>query len=367
MAKKIFLILIIIVISIILGSYIFSNLFVEYGSELSLIEKKTLVSPGVLVKYDALEQGLFIAYNNTGQSIVSKFNFEGIKQWEGIFASSRLLIDNSLEDIIVADLSSRKINILNIKGEPESSWTPLGKPLYCSISNDKRNFVVSETDSSNTSWEISLELKENDGEELFTKRFNNMEVVSTEWSPLGIAVLVFDFNLDQPGQYIYVFDNYGKELYQKRFESSVYDYDLSPSGDYLIYATENEVGLYNLLLDSLNVLTFNNIFGVGFSSENRALLIQDSTSLLPPGKQIKLIQINMSGQEEGDLNYKGDYVGYYIGTDGTIAVATDKGVFLSNNLVAYNYYETSGIKRVAFDRDFIIYVMKDNNTIEWYK
>ncbi|MFP4457839.1 MAG: hypothetical protein ACLFPS_09295 [Clostridia bacterium] len=367
MVKKFILAIIVIVISVILGSYIFSSLFVEYGSEMSLLEEKTLVSPGVLVRYDALGQGLFTAYNNTGQSIVSKFSFEGTKQWEGIYASSRLLINNSLKEIIVVDLSSRKVNILTLEGEIENSWKPLGKPLYSSISNDKRNFVVSETDSSQTSWEISLELKDNDGEELFTKKFNNMEVVSTEWSPLGIAVLVFDFNLEQPGQYIYVFDNYGKELYKKRFESSLYDYDLSPSGDYLIYTTENEIGLYNLLLDSLNVLDFDNVVGVGFSSENRALLIQEATSILPPGKQAKLVQINLSGQEEGSLRYKGEYIGYYLGQDGTIAVATNKGIFLSNNLVAYKHYETSGTKRVVFDRDFIVYVLKDNNTIEWYK
>ncbi len=367
MVKKILLIVVIIIISILLGSYIFGSLFVEYGSELSLIEKKTLVSPGTLIKYDALEQGLFTAYNNTGQSIISKYNFEGIKQWEGIYASKKLLIDNSYENIIVADLSKREINILDLDGERENRWSPLGKPLYCSVSNDERNLVVSEIDSSQTSWEISLELKDNDGEDLFTKNFNNMEVVSADWSPLGIAILVFDFNLDSPGQYLYVFDNYGKELYQKRFESSVYDYDLSPSGDYLIYATENEVGLYNLLSDSMNILDIEKVVGVGFASENRALLIQNSISILPPSKQVTLTQINLSGQEEGELKYKGEYVGYYLSSDGTIAVATDTGVYLSNKLVAYNYYETTGIKRVVFDKDFMVYVLKEKNTIEWYK
>src|SRR6056297_1837158 len=122
MVKKIFLAVVIIIISVLLGSYIFGSLFVEYGSELSLIEKKTLVSPGILVKYGASEQGLFTAYNNTGQSIISKYNFEGIKQWEGIYASSKLLIDNSYENIIVADLSKREINILNVDGEREKSW-----------------------------------------------------------------------------------------------------------------------------------------------------------------------------------------------------------------------------------------------------
>jgi len=367
MKKKVLLGTTLILILVLLGSYVVSNIFVEYGPELTLIESKTLVSPGTLINFEALEQGLFTTYNNTGQSILSKFNKEGLKVWERIFSSSKLLVDSSLTNVIVSDLASREINILNINGELENSFKPQGQPLYCTISNDKRNFVVSEIDSSQTSWKISLELKDNSGKELFTKDLTNMEVVSSEWSPLGIAVLIFDFNVERPGQYLYVFDNYGKELYQKRFESEVYDYDLSPSGDYLIYASKEEVGIYNFLLNNLNILNYEDVFGVGFSSESRALLLQKHFSLLPPENRTKLIQVNDKGQEEGDLTYKGSFIGYCLGLDGTIAVATETGVYVSNNLVAYNYIETENIEKVVFDKEFNIYVLKSNNNIEWYK
>jgi len=367
MIKKIILAIIIILILVLVGSFVVSNLFVEYGPKLTQVETKTLVSPGTLINFDPLDQGLFTTYNNTGQSILSKYSEDGIKIWERVFSSSKLLVDSSYKNLIVADLSSREINILDIDGNIENSFKPVGQPLYCTISNDKRNFVVSETDSSQTSWQISLELKDNNGKELFTKTFTNMEVISADWSPLGIAVLVFDFSEESSGQYLYIFDNYGKELYQKRFENEVYDYDLSPSGDYLIYASKEEVGIYNLLLDTSNTLEYDNILGVGFSSENRALLMQNYFSFLPPENKTKLIQINTSGQEEGELKYKGSFLGYFLANDGTIAVATETGIYLSNNLVAYNHIETTNIRRVVFDKDFNIYVLKFNDTINWYK
>jgi hypothetical protein len=95
MIKKIILAVIIILILVLVGSFVVSNLFVEYGPELTQVETKTLVSPGTLINFDPLDQGLFTTYNNTGQSILSKYSEDGIKIWERVFSSSKLLVDSS--------------------------------------------------------------------------------------------------------------------------------------------------------------------------------------------------------------------------------------------------------------------------------
>lgn len=367
MAKKTGIVLLLIIIFALLVTFILSTIAADKGKELTLINSKTLISPGNLVKFDAFQRDLFVAHNHSGQIIISKFNAKGTKQWNNVYSSSRLLIDSSPRDIIVGDLGNETINILDIHGKKHHSWKSSGKPLYCSISNDGRNFVASESRTDQTSWEVSLELKDNDGKELFTIKYDNIEVVNVEWSPIGIAVLAFSFNKDTPGQYLYVYDNYGKELYIKKFEDQVYDFDLSPSGNHLAYATKNEVGLYNLLVDSLTILDFEKIVGLGFSSEDRIFLLENSISLLTFGKQVKLREISTSGQVYGVNKYKGELQNYYIGFDGTIALVTKNGVYLSNNLVGYSFKEINNIDRVALDEDFTVYISKNGNTIEWYK
>jgi hypothetical protein len=367
MKVKVIGIIFLIIIFIVIGSYFVRDMFSDYGNLLELQNQRTLVSPGTLQHFASIDRGLIIAYRRTGQAVISHFNNSGVKQWEKILPSNRQLIDTSYNYIMVGEEHSREINIFTTDGSETVSWKAVGEPIFCSVSNDARNFVVSETKLGQTDWEILLELRDHEGKELFSESYKNQEVVNVKWSPLGVVVLAFSFDRDEPGQYLYFYDNYGRILYQRRFEEQIRDFDISPSGNHLLWASKDEIGLYNILLDSISTFDINNVVGAGFSSENRIFYINNTVSYLPPEKQVTLTEISFSGQRIGRLRYKGELKNYHMLRDNTLLVATDSGVYMSKNLVSLSYFNTSNIERAYVDSDYIIYVLKPDNTIEWYK
>ncbi len=367
MNVKIVVVFIVLVAVVLIGSFFVRDLFNDLGIELELENSRTLVSPGHLQHFSSADRGLITVYRRTGQAAISLFDSKGMKQWEKIFASNRQLIDSAGTNIIVGEEHNRKISLLDLNGETLTSWQVTGDPLFCAVSNDGRTFVVSELMADQASWEIQIDLKDQEGKELFSAQYSNKEIVNVSWSPLGVVVLAFSFDRDDPGQYLYFYDNYCRVLYQRRFDEEIRDFSLSPSGHYLIWATKSQVELYNVLLDTLTTFEIADVLGLGFSSENRVFYIQNSFSILPPEKQVIVSEMNLSGQRIGRIRYSGELINYQLLRDGTLLVATNSGVYTSKNLVSLSYLTTNNIQRAFIDRDYIIYVLKEDNRIDWYK
>ncbi len=363
--KKVLIGIAVVIIVLMVAAMLINVLFTDNGPELRETSSKTLVAPGVLYQYGMTKSGLFTAFGKSGQVVLSGYNERGEKQWQQKYNSERLLLDSSYKEIAVVDLGARQLRILSTDGEVQNSRPVSGTPLYLSISDDNRNLLVSETQSTNTGWSISLELWDSKGQELFTIHKDNMEIVNAIYSPLGVAVLAFSFDKDLPGQYLYVYDNYGKELYVKQFTGEINDWDWSPSGEYLLWSESGKLGLHNLSLDTDIVLAEDKIIGCGFSGESRVFLLTEKERFFPPGRETVLKEINYAGKTYIKNRYPGNLRNYYLNQDDALAVLTDEGVFISNRGIPYGQIPYRDGEQVLIDPFFRVLIRKDL-TFGWY-
>ncbi len=357
-------------LSLITYVMISEGVFIEKGSELLILGKKTYIDPGNLLYSCNSDNGAWVVYRKTGQTIIAMMDKYGVRQWQKVYSASRLLVHSSNNYTIVGETRDHEIAILDTSGKVLRTWTAGGIPLLCNIADDGRSAVVSEINASSSdfNWSSTVSVRDAAGKLLFSNSHSNTEIIDIVWLADGVATLKYIVEESGVGQYLVIYDNGGNLLYQEKIDEAVGDISVSPTGTQLMWSTNTKVTRYDVTLDVLATVEINDIIGAGFLSDDTLYMLRNKSGILPPGRRVHLLETDLEGKRLNIRVYPGTLSDYKVLSDNSLVITTDIGVYAVTSMKGIWYVEMkSEIISSSLDSSGTVYVFTKDDSVSWFE
>ncbi len=352
--------------------YIMINegVFIDKGAGLSILGKKTFIDPGNLLYCSSSEDGAWVVYRKTGQTIISLMDKYGVKRWQKTFTASRLLVSSCKNYTIVGEADDKDISLLDSSGDTLRTWKVAGIPLLCRISDSGVSAIVEERPStqSQSNWFSTLVVKNIDNSKLFETDLKKTEVIDIKWWSNGVILLVYQIDQVESGQFLIVLNNKGEQIYKTQISQAVGDISVSPNGQQVIWSTEGSVMHYNIDQDQLQEIKQSNIISAGFLADDKVFMLSNKIGFLPPGRRVYLYESDLTGGHQRRRVYPGVVNNHQLLSDGSFVLTTDQGIFaFSGTRGKWFLNHEQEILSTVVDDNGTVYLFTKDNAVSWYE
>ena len=358
-----------------LYTMISQGIFFNKGTKLAVSGSKSYISPGKLLYTSGSDDGAWIVYLKTGQTVVSYLDKQGNKNWQNVYAEPNLNVNSSKNFTIIGESDDKEVKIIDTSGNEVLAWDAKGNPLFCDVNDEGKSIVVSNVMSENNAeWVTNLtvaSLKKNGSKYLvskdLTKDYIDTEFIDVKLWNNGVIALVYNTSEAEKGQYIIILDNEGVELQRHKVDDSVSEINVSPSGDLIVWAVNNIVYKFNGSTNKITELKYKGVVDCGFISDTKLYLISNQTGIIPYGRRVHVSETDLTGKAILKANFPGYLVKSEVSSEGSLSVTTNKGMYNIQGSKGAWYAENDKEVFSSVVLNDIIYLISKDNTLTWYQ
>ena len=365
----------VVLIAFFLYTMVSQGMLFNKGTKLTLSGSKSYISPGRLLYSRGSDNGAWVVYLKTGQTVVSFLDKQGNKSWQNVYTEPNLNVDSSRYYTIIGESDDKDVKIISTAGRELLEWQAKGNPLLCTIDNEGTNIVVSDImGKQNTQWLTNLTISSFSksgskyrNKEQFSKDFRDTEFIDVKRWKNGIVALIYNTSSSEKGQYIIILNNNGEELLNNKVDNSIGDINVSPSGDIIVWSESDTVKKFNTSTNELTDIKHKGVVSCGFLSDNKLYIISNQTGLIPYGRRVYVCETNLAGKTTLKVKLPGYLVGSEVPQLNTLLVSTNKGIYAIKDSKGTWYVQSEKEVLSSAVLNDIVYIITKDNSLSWYQ
>lgn len=364
-----------VLIAFFLYTMVSQGMFFNKGTKLALSGSKSYISPGKLLYSSGSDNGAWVVYLKTGQTVVSFLDKQGNKSWQNVYTEPNLNVNSSKYYTIIGESDDKEVKIINTAGQELLDWQAKGNPLLCTIDNEGTNIVISDImGKQNTQWLTNLTVSkitergsDYRNKEQFSKDFRDTEFIDVKQWRDGIVALIYNTSSSEKGQYIIAINNNGEELLKNKVDNSMGDINVSPSGDIIVWSENDIVKKFNTSTNELTSIKHKGVVSCGFLSDTKLYIISNQTGLIPYGRRVYVCETNLAGKTTLKVKLPGYLVGSEVPQANTLFVSTNKGIYAIKDSKGTWYAPSEKEVLSSAVLNDIVYIITKDNSLSWYQ
>lgn len=366
--------LIILMLLVIAGSLVIAyqtGTFTHKGPKLNILGRKEYVNPGKLLYSENGYNGIWSLYQKTSETVLTYTNNDGIRQWQRIYDTSRLLTHSHTAYSITGNLGEPNVNVINALGDTVWSWQAPGKLLLCRTNDQGQTFVYHElnNDKSQSTWTNRMTLFNNRGQEVWHSDLRNTEILDFLWLQNNFATLTYTVTPEEQRQTLTVYSGQGDILWQDTIDTMITHMATNRIGDTLIWLTAEKATLLQVPTEQTKEIAIADAITCGFATPDTLFFIFDQTGWPGLKGNSKLLYTDLTGKTIDKKRYSGHFTDYTTLPDGTLIMSTNKGVYgtLPHQALWHVPFEKDVIQIAVDISDNALFVFTNDDTLNWYQ